>query len=71
MSKTRLTVTVDPDVAEYLDTVDNKSLVVSEAVRSYCAGALQRELEQAYRADREEAARIAAEWAPADADLDE
>lgn len=40
MGKKRITVTVDPDVADYLDSVANKSLVVSEAVRNYCAAEL-------------------------------
>lgn len=71
MGKRRVSVTVDPDVADYLDSVDNKSLVVCEAVRGYCAARLQHELASAYRADHDEAARIAAEWAPADGDGDE
>ena len=71
MSKKRVTVTIDPDVADYLDSVPNKSLVVSEAVRSYCAGKLERELEKAYRADHEKTAQLATEWAAADARLEE
>lgn len=70
MSKKRIIVTVDPDVADYLDSVGNKSLVVSEAVRSYRATELRCKLERAYRTDREESARIAADWVPADADPD-
>jgi len=70
MGKKRITVTVDPDVAEYLDSVDNRSLVVCEAVRGYCAGELQRELEVAYRNDRAEAEQIAAEWASADPEME-
>ncbi len=71
MGKKRVTVTVDPDVADYLDSVPNKSLVVSEAVRSYCAGELERHLEEAYRADYEGTSRLATEWAAADARLEE
>lgn len=71
MGKKRITVTVDPDVANYLDSVPNKSLVVSEAVRAYCAGELALHLEEAYRADHEDTSRIATEWAAADAHLEE
>ena len=71
MGKKRITVTIDPDVADYLDSVPNKSLVVSEAVRGYCTDRLERQLEEAYRADHEESARLATEWAAADAQLEE
>jgi hypothetical protein len=51
--------------------VPNRSLVVGEAVREYRARQLEQELEAAYREDREEAAELAAEWAPADAEVEE
>lgn len=71
MAKQRITVTLDNDVSAYLETVSNKSRVVSEAVREYCASRLERELEEAYRADYEESERLAAEWSSADADVEE
>ncbi len=71
MRKKRITVTVDPDVADYLDSVPNKSLVVSEAVRSYSTAELERQLQEAYRSDYEDASRLAAEWEPADAAVEE
>ena len=71
MTKKRITVTVDQDVAEFLYEVTNTSSVVSEAVREYRARLLEKELEVAYREDSAESAEIAAEWEPADAEVDE
>jgi len=71
MGKHRVTVSLDEDVAAYLDTVPNRSAVVAEAIRVYRARQLERELETAYRAGREESLRIATEWETADSDVDE
>ncbi len=71
MTKHRITVTLDNDVATYLEDVPNRSAVVSEAVREYRARRLEQELERAYREDHEESARVASEWEPADAEVDE
>ena len=71
MSKKRITVTVDPDVAAFLYETPNTSAVVSEAVREYRARQLEKELEAGYREDRRESAEIAAEWAPADSKVEE
>lgn len=71
MAKKRITVTVDQDVADFLYQVPNTSAVVSEAVREYRAKQLERELEAAYRENAEESAALAAEWEPADAEVDE
>ncbi len=71
MRKKRITVTVDPDIADYLDSVPNKSRVVSEAVRSYSTAELELQLQDAYRSDHEDASRLAAEWEPADAAVEE
>jgi hypothetical protein len=70
MGKKRITVTLDPDVADYLYDVPNTSAVVSEAVREYRARQLEKELEAAYLAGHDESAEIAAEWEPADAEID-
>jgi len=71
MPKKRITVTVDPDVAEFLYETPNTSAVVSEAVREYRARRLEKELEVGYREDRDESAELAAEWAPADSEVEE
>ena len=71
MGKHRVTVSLDEDVATYLDTVPNRSALVAEAIRVYRARQLERELEAAYRAGREESLEIATEWETTDADLDE
>jgi len=71
MSKKRITVTVDSDIAEFLYEVPNTSAVVSEAVRDYRSRLLEKELEAGYREDREESAELAAEWTPADSEVEE
>jgi len=71
MGKHRLTVSLDEDVVTYLETVPNRSAVVGEAVRLYRSRELEKELEAAYLADREESLQIASEWEAADAAIDE
>lgn len=71
MPKKRVTVTVDEDIAEYLFEAPNTSAVVSEAIRDYRARQLEKELEAAYRDDAAENAELAAEWEPADAEVEE
>jgi len=71
MTKKRITVTVDEDVAEHLHEMSNTSAYVSEAVREYRARQLEKELETAYREDREESAKLAAEWESADAEVED
>jgi metal-responsive CopG/Arc/MetJ family transcriptional regulator len=70
MTKRRITVSIDEEIVTYLDQVPNRSAVVAEAVREYRTRQLERELEAAYREDREETARIAEEWEAADAPFD-
>lgn len=71
MGKQRVTVSLDEDVVTYLETVPNRSAVVTEAVRLYRERQLERELEMAYRAGRKESLEIASEWEAADAAVDE
>lgn len=71
MSRRRVTVSLDEEVASYLDSVRNRSLIVAEAVREYRARELERRLEAAYREDHDETAELAAEWEPTDAEVDE
>ena len=71
MPKKRITITVDADIAEYLSEGPNTSAVVCEAVRDYRARQLERELEASYREDSAENAELAAEWEPADAEVEE
>jgi len=71
MAKKRVTVTVDEDIAEFLYEAPNASAVVSEAIRDYRARQLEKELEAAYQDDAAETAELAAEWAPADAEVEE
>ena len=62
---------LDAEVASYLDAVPNRSLVVAEAVREYRARALELALEAAYREDNAATAELAAEWEGADSEVDE
>jgi phosphate uptake regulator len=71
MKRVRLTISVDPGVAEYIRSAPNASLLVAEAVEAYRARALERELEDAYREDAEETARLNAEWESTDAEISE
>lgn len=71
MAKKRITVTVDEDVASFLDSAPNTSAVVCDAVREYRARRLEKDLENAYTEDADETAEIASKWEPADAEVDE
>ena len=62
MTKTRLTISVDKGIAEYIRSAPNSSALVAEAVSEYRARSLERELEDDYREDAEESARLNAEW---------
>jgi hypothetical protein len=71
MKRVRLTISVDPGIAEYIRSAPNASLLVAEAVEEYRARALERDLEDAYSEDAEETARLNAEWASTDAEMPE
>jgi len=71
VSKIRLTISVEPGLAEYIRSAPNASALVAEAVEQYRARALERELEDGYREDAGESARIDAEWAAADDEIEE
>jgi hypothetical protein len=71
MAKKRITVTVDEDVAKFLDSAPNTSAVVCDAVRDYRDRQLEKELEAAYTEDAAETAEIASEWESADAEVEE
>ena len=71
MVRKRITVSIDEEVASYLDSVPNRSSIVAEAVREYRARELERSLEMAYREDHDETAELAAEWQASDAEIDE
>ena len=70
-SRTRMTVSVPADVAEYLRSTSNASAVVCEAVAVYRARELDRRLEEAYRADGAEAEQLNREWEGVDAEVSE
>ena len=61
-ARTRLTVSLPAETAQYLRSTPNASAVVCEAIEAYRAREFERRLEQAYREDAAEAERIAREW---------
>ena len=69
--RTRMTVSVPADIAEYLRSTSNASAVVCEAVALYRARELDRRLEEAYRADGAEAEQLNREWEGVDAEVSE
>lgn len=70
-ARTRLTVSLPAETAQYLRSAPNASTVVCEAIEAYRARELERRLEQAYREDAAEAERIAREWEQVDAEAPE
>ena len=71
MSKVKMTISVTEEVADYLRSTTNASAVVAEAVEVYRAQQLERQLEDAYREDAEEAEKLNLEWEAADAEVAE
>ncbi len=64
MTKVRLTISIEPELAEYLHSAPDASAVVAEAVADYRTRELKQQLETAYREDADESARLNSEWAP-------
>ena len=71
MSKAKLTISIDPELAEYLRGTSSVSSTIAEAVVEYRARELEAELEAAYREDAAEAEELNREWEPADAEVHE
>jgi hypothetical protein len=71
MRKSKLTISIAEDVADYLRSTPGVSSTIEEAVNEYRARALELQLEEAYREGAEEAARLDAEWREADAEVEE
>lgn len=68
MSKVKLTISIDEDLADYLRDTPSISSTISEAVEEYRARALEKELEEAYLADAAEAERLNEIWKSVDAE---
>lgn len=71
MAKTKLTVSLDEEVVEYLRSMPNASNVVAEAVSEYRARELEQQLEEAYQEDVEDSEALNREWERVDARVDE
>lgn len=71
MSKVKLTISVDSELAAYLRTTPGVSSTIAEAVEIYRARELEAALEEAYRADASESERFNREWESADAEVGE
>ena len=71
MSKVKLTISVEEDLATYLRSTPSVSSTIAEAVEAYRVRELEARLEEAYREDAAEAERLSREWESADAEVDE
>jgi hypothetical protein len=71
MAKTKLTVSLDQELIEYLRSTPNASGLVAEAVSEYRARELEQRLEDAYREDAGESEKLNREWQEVDAGVDE
>lgn len=71
MSKAKLTISIDQELAEYLRSTPSVSSTIAEAVEAYRARELEETLEMAYREDAEEAERLNREWQAVDAEVGE
>jgi len=71
MSKAKLTISIDTELAEYLRRTPSVSSTIAEAVEIYRARELEAALEEGYRDDADEAIQIHREWSDVDAELDE
>jgi len=71
MSKAKLTISIDLELAEYLRGTPSVSATIAEAVAEYRVRELAAELEEAYREDASEAARLNRDWEPVDTEVGE
>lgn len=71
MSKAKLTISIDEELAQYLRSTPSVSSTIAAAVVVYRARELEVKLEDAYKEDADEAERINEEWSGVDAELEE
>jgi hypothetical protein len=71
MTKTKLTVSLSEELAQYLRSMPNASNVVAEAVAEYRARELVQRLEEAYMEDATESEELNGEWEGVDAEAAE
>ena len=71
MSKAKLTISIDEELAEYLRSTASVSSTIAEAVQIYREQELEATLEEAYKQDSAEAERLDREWSGVDAELAE
>ena len=71
MSKAKLTISIDQELADYLRGTASVSSTIAEAVEAYRARELEAELAEAYRAGAAEAEELDREWRAADAEVEE
>lgn len=71
MSKAKLTISLDEELAEYLRSTPSVSSTIAEAVAIYRTRELETALEEGYREDVGETEEIDREWSGADAELGE
>ena len=66
MSKAKLTISIDRELAEYLRSTPSVSSTIAEAVTEYRTRELEEQLAHAYREDAAEAERLNREWEAVD-----
>ena len=70
MSKAKLTISIDSELADYLRSTPSVSSTIAEAVEIYRTRELEQELTRAYQKDAEESARIDSEWSAVDSEVE-
>jgi hypothetical protein len=70
MSKAKLTISIDSELADYLRSTPSVSSTIAEAVEIYRTRELDQKLKQAYEEDAAESARIDSEWSAAESELE-
>lgn len=71
MSKAKLTISIDSELADYLRGTPSVSSTIAEAVEIYRTLELEKKLTRAYQEDAEESARIDSEWSATESELEE
>ena len=71
MSKVKLTISIDSDLANYLRRSPGVSSTIAEAVGTYRALEVEAKLEEGYREDRCESEQLNDEWESVDVEVEE
>ena len=70
LSKAKLTISIDSELADYLRSTPSVSSTIAEAVTIYRNLELEQKLTQAYEEDAAESARLDNEWSATEEELE-